>query len=136
MPVSGTRHQRFTPGLIRGQKPELSLMMQMIREVHFEGYCKNPVSLLGQRIPHRGNTLYWFLRHDKTCSQSWKQPLTCPALGVAKFAIPYANVSPALDTFRRLTAMSSLKKILETGILSLDSFPPTKGQYGLVEDWS
>lgn len=32
----------------------------------------------------------------------------------------YINVSPALDIFRKLVAASSLKVILETGILSLD----------------
>lgn len=37
MPISRAHHQIFTLGLIRAQKPELSLMMQMIHEVHFEG---------------------------------------------------------------------------------------------------
>lgn len=48
-------------GLMKGHKPEQSLMMQMIHELHFEGYCKNPVSLMGQRIPHQGNTYYWLV---------------------------------------------------------------------------
>lgn len=61
MQIPRTHHQRFTlVSLMRGQKPEMSL--QVIHELHFKEYYKNPASLIGQMIPHRGDTYYWFLR--------------------------------------------------------------------------
>lgn len=34
----------------------------IIHELHSEEYCKNPASLIQQRIPHRASDADWFLR--------------------------------------------------------------------------